>query len=106
MLPVKNVLLVTCLTERIMDLQPILEALLLLVAFPASIVAILRVIAPPGAAPNLLAFDARPDWPRGVQEEEPPRYRVELISARRRAQPGSRSDPRRTPVTRPTELRA
>lgn len=64
-----------------MDLQPLFQAALVLVAFPVSLVLILRAIGPRDAdAPNLFALDTDSRWPRGVQEEEPIRYRVELVS--------------------------
>lgn len=52
---------------------------------------------------NLFAIPVDPPWPRGVQEEDSPRWRVELIEKRRQAadQPGTpsqspdRSRPRR-----------
>jgi hypothetical protein len=59
------------------------------------IAAIALVVAPPillirllaggkDVAPvNLFAISADPPWPRGVQEEDPPRWRVELIETHR-----------------------
>ena len=67
-----------------MDLQTLFQAALILAVLPVSLVLILRAIGPTGAdAPNLFAFDTDSGWPRGVQEEEPIRYRVELVSRSR-----------------------
>jgi hypothetical protein len=71
-----------------MGLQPLFQAALVLVAFPVSLVIILRAIGPRDAdVPNLFALDTDSRWPRGVQEEEPIRYRVELVSTGRSYRP-------------------
>jgi hypothetical protein len=71
-----------------MDPQPLFQAALILAVFPVSLVLILRAIGPTDAdAPSLVAFDIDSGWPRGVQEEEPIRYRVELVSKGRSSQP-------------------
>jgi hypothetical protein len=93
--------------EPTMDVQPLLQAFLLLLAFPALLVLILRVIGPgDSGAPSLFASDTDPGWPRGVQEEEPTRYRLELIGPRRRPRSLSGREPSGAPAVQRIEQRA
>jgi hypothetical protein len=63
-----------------MDLILLIEAAAIFAAALALIV-ILRVIVPQGAeGPNLFAVETDLGWPQGIQEEEPIRWRVELVS--------------------------
>jgi hypothetical protein len=76
-----------------MDLVATLPGLLVVAAFVAVAVAVAdrRLGGEPFDAGALLQHSWEPGWPRGVQEEEPRRYRVELID-RRRPAPGD-ADP-------------
>jgi hypothetical protein len=59
--------------------EPIVT-LMLLFAFPAALVAVIRWLLPDDVyVPIELGGDS--EWPRGVQEEEPVRYRVELVGS-------------------------
>jgi hypothetical protein len=77
-------------------------ALLLLFAFPVAVVAVIRWVLPgDDDLPVVIGVD--PGWPRGVQEEEPVRYRIELIGrARRSEQPLAPQPPGATYLARPT----
>jgi hypothetical protein len=73
-----------------MDLPLLAQAILLLLAFPIGAVAIVRLALPTDEGPRLFTAPSETAWPRGVQEEEPIRYRVELASwdaTRRSARP-------------------
>jgi hypothetical protein len=89
-----------------MDLQAMLEALMVLGAFPAVLVAILRVVPGGDQEPTLLRAEQEIPWPRGVQEEEPIRYRVELVTRSRPARPADATEPARRGSVRPVEQRA
>ena len=75
-------------------MEPIttLTAIAVLVAFPFVLYGLVRLLAPTGAAfSSLFAPIASPDWPPGVQEDEPVRWRVELYrSSERQATGGPR----------------
>lgn len=63
-----------------MDLFDILAGAAVIAAFPAVMVVMSRAIAPDGAgACDLFKAPAELGWPHGVQEEEPVRWRVELL---------------------------
>jgi hypothetical protein len=50
-------------------------------AAPAALLA--RLLAGPDPAPtNLFRLGVDPPWPRGIQEEDPPRWRVEILDRR------------------------
>jgi hypothetical protein len=69
--------------------------MLLVFAFPVAMVLLIRLLLPHDDglyAPIVLGGD--PEWPRGVQEEEPVRYRVELVGSARRFETAQRSRPR------------
>jgi hypothetical protein len=59
-------------------------------AAPAALLA--RLLAGPEPAPmNLFSLSGEPPWPRGVQEEDPPRWRLEILD-RRQPRAGDRPE--------------
>jgi hypothetical protein len=70
-----------------MDLIAMSPGLLVIAALIAVAVAVAdrRLGGEPFDAAALLPHSWEPGWPKGVQEEEPLRYRVELIDRRRPA---------------------
>lgn len=67
----------------------LLQGPLVIVIYALLILAILRVIAPAGIDfEDMLHFPVEREWPRGVQEEEPVRWRVDLLHPRIKA-PGT-----------------
>jgi hypothetical protein len=69
------------------NLVDLLQGPMLIVLFPLFMLALLGIIAPRGVdLDELLRLPTDPDWPRGIQEEEPVRWRVELLS-----RPGNQS---------------
>ena len=66
-----------------MNVLDLLQGPALVVLFPVLMLALLRVIAPDGVdLDEVLRLPPDPAWPRGTQEEEPIRWRVELLSRR------------------------
>ena len=74
----------------------------LFVVFPGSLVVLLRVIVPRGLSDtSLFGIHRELGWPRGVQEEEPVRYRVDLVGRdRSRTLPGGAGSPGKAKVRR------
>ena len=90
-----------------MDLQPLLQAVVVLGAFPAALVAILRfVLRGDDQEPTLFRAEQQPPWPRGVQEEEPIRYRVDLVTRSRLPSDAEARGPVRRQSVRPIQQRA
>ena len=80
--------------------DPILGVLFVLV-FAVVVVALTLRLIPEGIElPIVLGGD--PPWPRGVQEEEPVRYRLELLGSARQSELATRPSPRSTYVRRPS----
>jgi hypothetical protein len=79
-----------------MDLFELVGGAAVIVALPLSLLVLTRLLAPDGAGvSDLFAPPTEPGWPRGVQEEETARWRVELLHS---ADPDrSRSAPSRRP---------
>ena len=78
-----------------MDLLDLLQGPALVFLFPVIMLALLRVIAPDGIdLEAMLRLPSDSAWPRGMQEEEPVRWRVELLS-RPRNQPAAESSEQR-----------
>jgi hypothetical protein len=89
-----------------MDPQTFIQAVALVLALAALIV-LLRVIVPDGVdGGNLFVSDSDLRWPRGVQEEEPIRWRVELISTLGSHGRTSEIEPRARRLVRRIEQRA
>ena len=80
-----------------MDLDPTVLGVMLIAALPALL--LLRVLFGPGAV-SMEDLFTRPDlaWPRGVQEEEPVRWRIERLTPRDRDRPTRSSKPIRRPT--------
>jgi hypothetical protein len=89
-----------------MELQPLLQAMIVLGAFPAALVAILRVVPGGDLEPTLFRTEQELPWPRGVQEEEPIRYRVELVTRSGPASSRGATEPARRGSVRPVQQRA
>jgi hypothetical protein len=86
-----------------MNVLELLQGTALLVLFPLFMLALLRVIAPEGVdLDEMLRLPPDPEWPRGTQEEEPVRWRVELLSRRsdpRGIEPAEPAAQAKAPVT-------
>jgi hypothetical protein len=70
-------------TEAAVNPLDLLQGPAVIVLFPLFMLALLRIIAPNGIdLDEMLQLPMDPGWPRRVQEEEPVRWRVELLSRR------------------------
>jgi hypothetical protein len=84
-----------------MNVLDLLQGPAVIVLVPVLMLAILRVIAPEGVdLDEILRLSPDQDWPRGRQEDEPVRWRVELLS-RRADQPATVPTDHRTPAKAP-----
>ena len=72
----------------------LLQGPALIVLFPLFMLALLRIIAPDGVdLDGMLRLPVDREWPRGVQEEEPVHWRVELLSRRNETPGTATTDP-------------
>lgn len=78
----------------------------IVILFPLFMLVLLTIIAPDVVdLDSLLRLPADPQWPRGVQEEEPVRWHVELLS-RRAKQPATGASEQTAQTTAPARTRA
>jgi hypothetical protein len=86
-----------------MNVLELLQGPAVLVLFPVFMLVLLRVIAPNGVdLDEMLRLPSEPEWPRGMQEEDGVRWRVELLSRRTDPQGIETADPAvpaKAPVT-------
>jgi hypothetical protein len=63
------------------DLYDVLTAAAVIVAFPVFTILVTRVLAPDGwEVADLFRAPSELGWPPGIQEDEPVRWRVELLA--------------------------
>jgi hypothetical protein len=64
----------------------LLQSPVILLVYALIILAVLKIIAPDGIDyEDVLQLHTDREWPRGVQEEEPVRWRLDRLSPRREA---------------------
>jgi hypothetical protein len=75
-----------------MDLDRIISAVLALAALVGLLLVVRMAIVPEGVGfEDLFGIRSDVDWPRGVQEEEPVRWRSECLTPQRMPDPTPRS---------------
>jgi hypothetical protein len=69
--------------EAAMNPFDLLQSPLILLIYALLILAVLKVVAPHGIdLDEILELPMEREWPRGIQEEEPVRWKVELLHTR------------------------